>query len=384
MTGTTRSGEEVRPFRIEVPEADLDDLRERLARTRWPDELPDVGWSYGVPLGYVKEMAEYWRTGYDWRTHEARLNAFPQFTTTVDGANVHFIHVRSPEQDALPLILTHGWPGSIAEFLDVIEPLTDPRAHGGDPTDAFDVVVPSIPGYGFSGPTHETGWDTARVAKAWDQLMKRLGYERYGAHGGDAGALVSRELGILKPIGLVGVHVLQIFAFPSGDPGEMEDLSEYDREALQILSGFEDRAGYLKIQQTRPQTLAYGLTDSPAGQLAWNSELFMGFGGESVGAVDRDRFLTHVMLYWLTMTAGSSAREYYEDARTGAGYRDLPNTVPTGVAVFENDFHTIRRFAERANTIVHWSVFDRGGHFAAMDAPDLLIGDLREFFRPLR
>jgi epoxide hydrolase len=384
MTGTTRSGEEVRPFRIEVPEADLDDLRERLARTRWPDELPDVGWSYGVPLGYVKEMAEYWRTGYDWRTHEARLNAFPQFTTTVDGTNVHFIHVRSPEQDALPLILTHGWPGSIAEFLDVIEPLTDPRAHGGDPTDAFDVVVPSIPGYGFSGPTHETGWDTARVAKAWGQLMKRLGHERYGAHGGDAGALVSRELGILKPIGLVGVHVLQIFAFPSGDPGEMEDLSEYDREALQILSGFEDRAGYLKIQQTRPQTLAYGLTDSPAGQLAWNSELFMGFGGESVGAVDRDRFLTHVMLYWLTMTAGSSAREYYEDARTGAGYRDLPNTVPTGVAVFENDFHTIRRFAERANTIVHWSVFDRGGHFAAMDAPDLLIGDLREFFRPLR
>jgi epoxide hydrolase len=384
MTDTKRTGEEVRPFRIEVPEADLDDLRDRLARTRWPDELPDVGWSYGVPLGYMKEMAEYWRTGYDWRTHEARLNALPQFTTTIDGTNVHFIHVRSPESDALPLVLTHGWPGSVAEFLDVIAPLTDPRAHGGDPLDAFDVVVPSIPGYGFSGPTNHTGWDAARTARAWDELMKRLGYRRYGAHGGDAGALVSRELGILKPGGLVGVHVLQIFAFPSGDPAEMEDLSAYDREALQILSGFEARAGYLKIQQTRPQTLAYGLTDSPAGQLAWNSELFMGFGGESVGSVDRDRFLTHVMLYWLTATAGSSAREYYEDARTGAGYRDLPNTVPTGVAVFKNDFHTIRRFAERANNIVHWSVFDRGGHFAAMDAPDLLIGDLREFFRPLR
>jgi pimeloyl-ACP methyl ester carboxylesterase len=384
MTDTKRTGEEVRPFRIEVPEADLDDLRDRLARTRWPDELPDVGWSYGVPLGYMREMAEYWRTGYDWRAHEARLNALPQFTTTIDGANVHFIHVRSPEPDALALVLTHGWPGSVAEFLDVIGPLTDPRAHGGDPSDAFDVVVPSLPGYGFSGPTNQTGWDAARTAKAWDVLMKRLGYRRYGAHGGDVGALVCRELGILKPSGLLGVHVLQIFAFPSGDPAEMENLSEYDQEALGILSGFEDRAGYLKIQQTRPQTLAYGLTDSPVGQLAWNSELFMGFGGESVGSVDRDRFLTHVTMYWLTATAGSSAREYYEDARTGAGYRELPNTVPTGVAVFKNDFHTIRRFAERGNNVVHWSVFDRGGHFAAMDAPDLLVGDLREFLRPLR
>jgi pimeloyl-ACP methyl ester carboxylesterase len=214
--------------------------------------------------------------------------------------------------------------------------------------------------------------------------MKRLGYARYGAHGGDAGALVSRELGILKPEGLAGVHVLQIFAFPSGDPAEMSNLSEYDQAALAILSDFENRAGYLKVQQTRPQTLAYGLTDSPAGQLAWNSELFMGFDGESVGVVDRDRFLTHVMMYWLTATAGSSAREYYEDARTGAGYRDEPNIVPTGVAVFKNDFHTIRRFAERANNIVHWSVFDRGGHFAAMDAPDLLIDDLRGFFRDVR
>jgi pimeloyl-ACP methyl ester carboxylesterase len=384
MSATQGSDAEIRPFRIDVPEADLEDLRERLARTRWPDELPDVGWSYGVALDYMKEMAEYWRARYDWRANEARLNELPQFTTTIDGTNVHFIHVRSAESDALPLILTHGWPGSVAEFLDVIGPLADPRAHGGDPADAFDVIVPSLPGYGFSGPTTDAGWDVARTARAWDQLVKRLGYERYGAHGGDAGALVSRELGILQPEGLVGVHVLQIFAFPSGDPAEMENLSDYDQEAMQILSGFEDRAGYLKIQQTRPQTLAYGLTDSPAGQLAWNSELFMGFGGEGVGAVDRDRFLTHVMMYWLTATAGSSAREYYEDARSGAGYRDLPNAVPTGVAVFKNDFHTIRRFAERANNIVHWSVFDRGGHFAAMDAPDLLTGDLRDFFRPLR
>ena len=384
MTGMERSQAEIRPFRIQVPEADLEDLRERLARTRWPDELPGVGWDYGVSLQYVKEMAQYWRTSYDWRKHEARLNEFPQFTTTIDGTRVHFLHVRSPEPGALPLILTHGWPGSIAEFLDVIGPLSDPRAHGGAAADAFDVVVPSIPGYGFSGPTREPGWDSARMAKALAQLMGRLGYERYGAHGGDAGALISRELGILNPDGLVGVHLLQIFAFPSGDPAELQGLSDYDQEALQILSGFEERAGYLKIHQTRPQTLAYGLTDSPAGQLAWNSELFMGFDGSGVGAVDPDLFLTHVMLYWLTATAGSSARHYLEDARTGAGYRDLPNTVPTAVAVFKNDFHSIRRFAQRANNIVRWSVFDRGGHFAAMDAPDLLVGDLREFFRQFR
>jgi pimeloyl-ACP methyl ester carboxylesterase len=384
MTGIERSQAQIRSFRIEVPQADLQDLRERLARTRWPDELPGVGWDYGVSLQYVKEMAQYWQTSYDWRTHEARLNQFPQFTTTIDDTRVHFLHVRSPEPGALPLILTHGWPGSIAEFLQVIGPLADPRAHGGAAADAFDVVVPSIPGYGFSGPTREPGWDSARMAKAWAELMGRLGYERYGAHGGDAGALISRELGILNPTGLVGVHVLQIFAFPSGDPTELQGLSDYDQEALQILSGFEDQAGYLKIHQTRPQTLAYGLTDSPAGQLAWNSELFMGFDGSGVGAVDPDLFLTHVMLYWLTATAGSSARHYLEDARTGAGYRDVANTVPTAVAVFKNDFHSIQRFAQRANNIVRWSVFDRGGHFAAMDAPDLLVGDLREFFRQFR
>jgi pimeloyl-ACP methyl ester carboxylesterase len=384
MSQANSTGEDVRPFRIEVSDRELDDLRDRLARTRWPDELPGTGWSYGVPLATVKELAEYWRTGFDWRAQEARLNAFPQFTTTVDGTNVHFLHVRSPEPYALPLVMTHGWPGSVAEFLDVIGPLTDPRAHGGDPADAFDVVVPSVPGYGFSGPTVETGWDAARTAHAWDELMRRLGYERYGAHGGDIGALVSRELGILKPAGLVGVHVLQIFAFPAGGPGEMDDLSDEDGEALAIAKAFQDRAGYQHIQQTRPQTLAYGLTDSPVGQLAWNSELFLGFDGETAGSMDRDRFLTHVTLFWLTATAGSSARVYYEGARTGAGYRDLPNTVPTGVAVFPNDFHSIRRFAERANTIVNWSVFDRGGHFAASDAPDLLIGDIREFFRPLR
>jgi pimeloyl-ACP methyl ester carboxylesterase len=383
MTDIT-TAEEIRPFRIDVSDADLEDLRDRLARTRWPDELPSVGWSYGVARDFVNEMTEHWRTSFDWRKQEAVLNEFPQFTTTIDGTNVHFLHVRSPEPNAMPLILTHGWPGSVAEFLDVIGPLTDPVSHRGDAAEAFDLVIPSIPGYGFSGPTNDTGWDSARVAKAWDTLMRRLGYERYGAHGGDAGALITRELGILKPEGLVGVHMLQIFAFPSGDPEEMARMDDYEKEGMKNLENFEASSGYLKIQQTRPQTLAYGLTDSPAGQLAWNTELFAGFGGENAGNVDRDRFLTHVSIFWFTATAGSSAREYYEDAKSGAGYREVPNETPTGVSVFPYDFRSVRAFAERSNNIVHWSQFDRGGHFAASDAPDLLVEDLRTFFRRFR
>jgi pimeloyl-ACP methyl ester carboxylesterase len=367
----------IRPFRVEVPQADLDDLHQRLARTRWPDQLPGAGWDYGVELGYVKELCGYWRGGYDWRKHEAELNRHPQFTTTIDGTRVHFLHVRSPEPDALPLVLTHGWPSSVAEFLDVVGPLSDPRAHGGDPADAFHLVVPSVPGFGFSGPPTDPGWDSARIARAWDALARRLGYGRYGAAGSDVGALVSRELGILAPDGLVGVHLQQVFAFPSGDPGEMADLDDFEREGLGITSGWQARSGYLHIQSSRPQTLAYGLTDSPAGQLAWNSELFMGYDGENQGRVDRDRFLAHVTLYWLTATGGSSARWYYENARTNAGYREVPNETPTGVAVFPGDFRSVRRFAERANNVVHWSRFDRGGHFAAMDAPDLVVGDLR-------
>jgi epoxide hydrolase len=383
MTDIT-TAEEIRPFRIDVSAADLEDLRDRLAKTRLPDELPGVGWSYGVARDFVNEMTEHWRTSFDWRKQEAVLNEFPQFTTTIDGTNVHFLHVRSPEPNAIPLILTHGWPGSVAEFLDVIGPLTDPVSHGVDAAEAFDLVIPSIPGYGFSGPTNDTGWDSARVAKAWDTLMKRLGYERYGAHGGDAGALITRELGILKPEGLVGVHMLQIFAFPSGDPEEMAKMDDYEKEGMKNLEDFEASSGYLKIQQTRPQTLAYGLTDSPAGQLAWNSELFAGFGGEAAETLDRDRFLTHVSIFWFTATAGSSAREYYEDAKSGAGYREMPNETPTGVSVFPYDFRSVRVFAERSNNIVHWSQFDRGGHFAASDAPDLLVEDLRTFFRRFR
>jgi len=384
---TNATPADIRPFRVDVPQADLDDLHDRLARTRWPDELPGVGWAYGIPLGYVKELAGYWRTAYDWRRHEARLNEFPQFTTTVDGQNVHFLHVRSPEADALPLVITHGWPGSIVEFMEILGPLADPRAHGGDPADAFDVVAPSIPGYGFSGPTHETGWDVRRVARAVAELMGRLGYDRYGAHGGDWGARVSRDLGLLEPDHVAGVHVTMLT--PRVQPEDQATLTEEERRRLERLERFRrEGMGYGMIQSTRPQALAYGLTDSPAGQLAWIVEKFKEWTDSTdrpEDAVDRDQLLTNVAVYWLTGTAGSSARLYYESARLGGWAPEQPSTVPTGVAVFPYEIAPpIRRFAERTNNIVHWSEFDRGGHFAAMEEPDLVIGDVREFFRRLR
>ena len=381
----------IRPFNVNIPQADLDDLHERLARTRWPDELPGVGWSRGVPLGYLKELAEYWRTSYDWRAWEAKLNEVPQFTTEIGGQNIHFLHVRSPEPNALPLIITHGWPGSVAEFLDIIGPLTDPRAYGGDPADAFHVVIPSIPGFGFSGPTHEAGWNTARVAKAWAELMHRLGYERYGAQGGDMGALIAPDLGRCDPEHVIGVHVnAATFGFiPLGpvEPDELATFSDVEKQRLERLNRFlTDGNGYFQIQATRPQTLAYGLTDSPVGQLAWIVEKFKEWTASTAElpeqAIDRDHILTDVMLYWLTGTAGSSADMYYENMHA-SNWGQQPGTTPTGVADFVEDV-AIRRFAERGNNIVHWTDFERGGHFAAMEAPDLLVGDIRTFFRPLR
>ncbi len=374
---------QIEPFRIDVPQRDLDDLAARLSAIRWPDEVTGAGTDYGMPLGVVQRLAEHWRTGYDWRAHEAQLNEFPQYRTAIDGQTIHFLHVRSPEPDALPLLLLHGWPGSVLEFARMIGPLTDPRAHGADPAHAFHVVVPSLPGYGFSGPTAEPGWDSSRMARALGMLMSRLGYQRWGAAGGDSGALVGRELGILAPDGLIGVHLMQIFAFPSGDPAEMAALSEADRQSLSgATADFQSKAGYQKIQQTRPQTLGYGLTDSPAGQLAWNAELWTGWG-DYADYLDVDTFLTHVSIYWFTRTAGSSARHYYEDAHSGAGYRDAPNKIPTAVAVFPQDFRTVRAFAERANNIVRYTEFDRGGHFAYTTDPDLVVADLREFFASL-
>ena len=374
----------ISPYRIDISPGALDDLRDRLGRTRWPDELPGVGWDLGVPLDYLKGLAEYWATTYDWRGQEAALNEFSQFTTVIDDQNVHFLHVRSPEPEALPLLITHGWPGSIAEFLDIIGPLTDPAAHGGDPADAFHVIAPSIPGFGFSGPTHETGWNTVRVAYAWAELMRRLGYERYGAQGGDTGALVSPELGRIDPEHLAGIHVNNLLTFPSG---ELHDLSDADQGRVKLMQRWQNEmAGYASIQSTRPQTLAYALTDSPAGQLAWIVEKFKEWTDPAArlpeDAVDRDRLLTDVSIYWLTATAGSSARLYYEGAKSW-GQPTEPSAVPTGVAVFPMDI-TIRSIAESQHNIVHWTEFDRGGHFAAMEAPGLLVADIREFFRPLR
>jgi pimeloyl-ACP methyl ester carboxylesterase len=391
MASAAYSDPEIRPFRIDIPQADLDDLRDRLARTRWPDELPGVGWTRGVPLGYLKELAGYWADGYDWPKQEARLNQFPQFTTTIDGQNIHFLHVRSPEPDALPLILTHGWPGSIVEFLNVIGPLTDPRAHRGDPADAFDLVIPSLPGYGLGGPTHQIGWTTDRVATAWKQLMARLGYQRYGAQGGDWGAFVAPQLGRIDPDHLVGVHLnAATFGFiPFGpvDPEELASFTDAERARLERLntSTAGPGNGYFEVQATRPQTLAYALTDSPVGQLAWIVERFKEWTWAAEvpeDAVDRDQLLTNVMLYWLTGTARSSAELYYENTHAGFSGQQ-PGTTPTGVAVFAGDY-AIRRYAERTNHIVHWTEFDRGGHFAAMEAPDLLVGDVRSFFRLVR
>jgi epoxide hydrolase len=375
---------DVQPFRIDIPQAEVDDLRARLARTRWPDQISGVGWDYGIPLDYVRDLAEYWHTGYDWRLHERRLNEFPQFTTTIDGQRVHFLHVRSAEPGAIPLIVTHGWPGSVVEFMGVIGPLTDPRAYGGDPADAFHLVLPSIPGYGFSGPTHEPGWNVHRIALAWDVLMTRLGYARYGAQGGDWGASISRELGVVAPEHVIGVHLTMLF--PQG-PLDQPDLTDVEKARLDRLQQFRRTgSGYGLIQSTRPQTLAYALTDSPAGQLAWITEKFGEWidGDLPEDAIDRDQLLTNVCVYWFTGTAGSSARLYFETAHS-RGWAPAPSTAPTGVAVFPAEIAPpIRRFAELSNAIVHWTEFDRGGHFAAMEEPDLLVADVRQFFRMFR
>lgn len=359
----------IEPFRIDIPQSDLDDLTDRLARTRWPDELPDAGSDYGIPLGRVKKLAEYWRTAYDWRKHEAELNDLPQYTAEIDGQNVHFLHVRSAAPDALPLIITHGWPGSIVEFLDVIGPLSE----------GFHLVIPSIPGFGFSGPTTERGWDVHRVARAWAELMRQLGYDRYGVQGGDWGSAISRALGAVAPDQVVGVHLNYL---PTPPPPDWEgDLSEEDLARLDRIRQFvAQRPGYQVLQATRPQTVAYVLADSPVAQLAWIADRFDEWI-DPRSEISTDRLLTNVMLYWLTGTAGSSARLARESSFGGP----LACPSPMGVAVFAHDItRSIRPFAERAYAITRWTEFDRGGHFAAMEVPDLFVGDVREFFRDLR
>ena len=381
MTDTT-----IQPFRIQIPQADLDDLTHRLAHTRYTNELPPdtsgvqqgavpPGWEYGVPVSYVRDLVEYWQNKYEWRAWEARLNAHPQFTTVIDGQKIHFLHVRSPEPDATPLILSHGWPNTIVEYADLIEPLTNPRAHGGAPGEAFHVVIPSLPGFGFSGPTGEPGWNAQRTAKAWAELMRRLGYDRYGAHGNDAGAIIGPWQGRVDPDHVIGVHVNQIFSFPSGDPAEFQGLSAEELGYLQFLQGFVDHAVHDKLQAAQPQTIAHALADSPAAQIAWSGQLF----GD---ALSKDQVLTNVAIYWLTNTGASAARFYYENAH--AEQPSGPTTVPMGLASFAFDFRPIRRFAERDHTnIISWNQYDRGSHWAAHDAPDLLIADLRQFFAKL-
>jgi pimeloyl-ACP methyl ester carboxylesterase len=366
---------EIKPFRIDVPQADLDDLADRLGRTRWPDEIPGAGWDYGVPVEYVRKLADYWRTGYDWRAWEAKINQYPQFTTQIDGQNIHFLHVRSPHEDALPLILTHGWPGSIVEYLKVIEPLTNP-ADGGQ---AFHLVIPSLPGFGFSGPTREKGWNRYRTARAWVELMRRLGYDRYGAAGNDGGSFVAPEMGRIDPEHVVGVHVTQIFSFPSGDPAEFEKITPAEQKGLEVLQWFyENKMSFNILHSQQPQTLSYAICDSPAGLLGWNSQLF----GDTID-VDDDFILTNTMLYWLTGTATSATRFYYEDAK--AEHPKEPTTVPLGLAMFEGDFISMRTFAERDHqNIVHWKSYDRGGHYAAHIVPDVLADDLRTFYGDLR
>jgi pimeloyl-ACP methyl ester carboxylesterase len=388
--GAVTGNESIEPFRIDIPQADLEDLRDRLARTRWPSELPDVGWSRGAPRNYLKGLADYWRDGYDWREQEAKLNAFPQFTTEIDGQTFHFLHVRSPEPEALPLIVIHGWPGSVAEFMEIIGPLTDPVTHGGDPADAFHVVAPSLPGFGFSVPLGEPGWHLDRTIAACATLMERLGYDRYGTQGGDIGAGVAGGLAGIAPDRVIGVHI-------NSDRGSASLVGEYlplpeglietELARLQeIKQESSDENGYFMLQSTRPQTLAHGLADSPAGQLAWIAEKFKTWTNPSAelpeGAVDRDQLLTNVSIYWFTNTGGTSANFYYENAHAQLDWTS-PSEAPQGWAVFNTD-PLLHRLFNSENAIAHWSEFDRGGHFPAMEEPELLIGDVRAFFRPLR
>ncbi|KQV06933.1 epoxide hydrolase family protein [Leifsonia sp. Root112D2] len=382
MTNTQSTGStDIRPFRVDIAQGELDDLNERLARTRLPRVTPEENWDYGTPNGYLAETVEYWKDGFDWRAQEARMNAFPHYLTEIEGQTVHFIHVPSAEKTSTPLLLVHSYPGSFADFLDMIGPLTDPVAHGGRAEDAFSVVVPSIPGFGFSTPLVGAGWTMARAAHILDALMRRLGYESYGSHGSDAGAMISRELGLMNPAGYLGMHVLQLFSFPSGDPAEFEKLEPKDYAALEHMRWFQSVGGYNAINASRPQTVAVGIADSPVGQLAW-SELFNSFGN-GTSLVTRDQILAQVTLYWFTNTQATAGRYHYEEAHAGA--EPAINAAPTGVAVFADDFTSIRSLAERDNSnIVHWSEFPDGGHFAAIERPDAVAGDIRAFFATLR
>ena len=382
---------DLRPFRIEVADADLEDLRARLRRTRWP-ERETVGdgvtldWSQGIPLAFMRDLCRYWADDYDWRATETRLNALPQFRANVDGLGIQLVHARSPEPDALPLVLTHGWPGSIIEFMKVIEPLRDPRSHGGDPADAFHVVAPSIPGYAFSGPTNDRGWDPLRVARAWAQLMAGLGYDRYGAQGGDWGAQVSTRIGASDPAHCAAIHLNMPVAAP---PDPAVPLTDEDQADLAAMERFQrDEGAYAGEQGTKPQTVGAALDDSPAGLLAWIVEKLRAWSdcdGDPERCFTRDQILTNVMLYWVTGTSASAARLYWETRHSGAATR-LPRVdVPTGVARYPKEvLRWPRSWVERQYRVTRWADMPRGGHFAAMEQPALFAEDLRAFFATVR
>lgn len=383
----TAPEDSVRPFEVEVADDEIDDLRRRLTQARWPDQLPDAGWEYGTERDYLRELCAYWREGFDWGAFEDRFNAFDQYVTTVDGQRLGFYHVRSPEPSAKPLLLSHGWPGSVAEFLDVLGPLADPAAHGGDPADAFHVVAPSLPGYGFSGPTRERGYDAERIASTFDDLMDRLGYDRYVAQGGDWGALITALLGANHPDRVEAIHTNMLFVSPARLEDPMELLDERGMADYRETKAFLDEGtGYLEVQSTRPQTLAYGLTDSPVGLAGWILDLFRAGSDPEAGLearFDRDRLLDNLGVYWLTGTINASMRLYYETDLPGA----IPESVdvPTGHARYPDELSkTPRAWAEEFYDLVSWTEMPEGGHFAAMEVPELFVEDVRSFFRAFR
>ncbi|MEU6739261.1 epoxide hydrolase family protein [Streptosporangium sandarakinum] len=391
-TGTGAVSRAVTPFRLDIPESDLRDLRERLTRTRWPEKETVDDWSQGVPLGYLRDLCRYWAEEYDWRATERRLNALPQFRTVIDGLGVHFLHVRSPYDDALPVVLTHGWPGSVVEFLKVIGPLTDPPAHGGDARDAFHVVCPAPPGYGFSDKPAGRGWDVERIAAAWIELMARLGYERYGAQGHDWGTSVTASIGRQAPDHVAGIHLTPPLAPP--DPATFGDLTDAERAAIADLErAGRQEDGYSLEQSTRPQTIGYGLVDSPALLCAWIVEKFRSWtdcDGHPENVLTRDEIIDNLMFYWLPGTGASAARLYWESfERIRRVFTDEVTdtvTVPAGCSIFpkENPRPSRRWAARRFTDIRHWGEPDRGGHFAAMEQPGLFVEEVRAFFRLVR
>jgi pimeloyl-ACP methyl ester carboxylesterase len=376
---------EIKPFRIDTSDEQIADLKRRLAATRWPDPEPVEDWSMGIPLSYLQDVCSYWADGYDWSKRVERINQHPQFTTEIDGVDVHFLHVRSPNENALPLVMTHGWPGSIVEFLKVIEPLADPAAHGGDPADAFHVVCPSLPGYGFSSQPKETGWGVQKIADTWSTLMQRLGYERFVAQGGDWGAMVTTCIGMQDPEHCRAIHLNMPLAPP--DPTTLEDLTDAEKSAMEGMQHYQQwDSGYSKQQSTRPQTLGYGLVDSPAGQAGWIIEKFWSWtdcNGHPENALTRDELLDNVMLYWLPGTGASSARLYWES------FNQPPMgkvQVPVGCSIFPKEiFRTSKRWAEKQfDELIHFNTLEKGGHFAAFEQPETFIDEVRTCFRSLR